>query len=341
MSPSAMTAAGRGAASGAKAARAADRKPARGANAKPARTASARATSAPGHRRQLRKPVAPARPRRVSGPAGGRARTRTVPTPAVVVPRVVGLVRSLPDRSLVDRLVRGRAWIPVLGVLLAGIVAMQVEVLKLGTSIGRSIEQSTTLQGQNEALQASVASLADSQRIEQLAANMGMIMPAPTAVSFLPASANGNVGSAIANIHAPDQSAFEAELPDESSSATGDSSSQADSSTTADGSDSTPGQAVTVPDAPAITATGSAPGDTGQGADGTPTSDGTTAAPTDATGAATEDVSPATGTDGAATGTDSAVADGAATGAAGTASAATGAAAPVAGPPQTGTGAEG
>ena len=62
---------------------------------------------------------------------------------------------------------------------------MQVEVLKLGAGIGRSIERGTQLQSRNELLRASVATLADDQRIERLAVGMGMVMPAPTAVSFL------------------------------------------------------------------------------------------------------------------------------------------------------------
>ena len=53
--------------------------------------------------------------------------------------------------------------------LLAGIVAAQVEILKLGASMGRSLEQTTTLTSQNELLRDSVASLSDDQRIERLA----------------------------------------------------------------------------------------------------------------------------------------------------------------------------
>jgi hypothetical protein len=100
----------------------------------------------------------------------------------------------------------------VLGVLLAGIVAMQVEVLKLGTSVGRSIERSSVLLSQNEMLQASVATLADDQRIERLAAGMGMVMPGPTAVAFLAAPSDGNAGKALASIHAPDPTGFAAAL---------------------------------------------------------------------------------------------------------------------------------
>jgi cell division protein FtsL len=114
---------------------------------------------------------------------------------------------------LLDRLVRGRAWIPVLGVMLAGIVAMQVEVLKLGTSVGRWMQRASTLQTKNEALQASVASLADEQRIERLAAGAGMLIPAPTAVSFLHAQKGGVISRALSNIHAPDPSGFLANLP--------------------------------------------------------------------------------------------------------------------------------
>ena len=105
-------------------------------------------------------------------PCGDSARPRPRQS-ATLGMRALAVVRSLPEHSLIDRLVRGRAWIPVLGVLLAGIVAMQVEVLKLGNDVGRSVQRSTTLQAQNEVLQASVASLNDDQRIERLAAGHG------------------------------------------------------------------------------------------------------------------------------------------------------------------------
>jgi cell division protein FtsL len=169
----------------------------------PAATGSA-ARSKP-HRRALRESPAPKAPRRVSGPlrAHPAPSTRTRPSS-----RVAAFVRSLPDHSLLDRIVRGRAWIPLLGVLLAGIVAMQVEVLKLGASIGRSLQSTSTLQSHNEQLRQSVASLADDQRIERLAAGMGMIMPAPEAIGFLSATPDGNVGRALANIHAPNAAGF-------------------------------------------------------------------------------------------------------------------------------------
>jgi hypothetical protein len=138
----------------------------------PRRVPSAR-TRAPGGRSASVRP-----PRRVSGPVGGRAAAAAAPRESLALGgRALALVLGLPDHSLIDRLVRGRAWIPLLGVLLAGIVAMQVEILKLGASTGRAVEQAATLQTQNEALQAGVATLADDQRISGSRPPMGWSCP--------------------------------------------------------------------------------------------------------------------------------------------------------------------
>jgi hypothetical protein len=197
----------------------------------PAATTPAGRKASPQHRR-ARQGARPVAPRRVSGPVGGRAATatataagaRAATAPGIALPRrrtplhrprTVGVrlrlgafIRSLPDHRLLDRLIRGRWWIPVLGVMLAGIVAMQVEVLKLGASMGRSLERNSVLSSRNAGLRQSVATLGDDQRIEQLAASMGMVMPPPQAVGFLAASADGNPGRALANIHEPSPSSF-------------------------------------------------------------------------------------------------------------------------------------
>lgn len=150
----------------------------------------------------------------MSGPARGRFAPAVKPRADVTLgARALTAVRSLPDVALLDRIVRGRAWIPLLGVLLAGIVFTQVEILKLGTSMGRWIQQSSALASRNQALQANVAALMDDQRIEQLAAGMGMVMPAPTAVGFLAANPGSDAARAIANVHAPDPTGFVAQLP--------------------------------------------------------------------------------------------------------------------------------
>jgi hypothetical protein len=189
-------------------------------------TSSARSA---GHRPTARKP---ATPRRASGPSGGVTRprrtsgpARTAPRPArrghaarpaprgVIRARAAAFIRGLPDHSLLDRIVRGRAWIPILGVLLAGIVAMQVETLKLSASTGRALERGTALASRNEQLRASVAVLGDDQRIERLAAGMGMVMPGPTTVKFLYGHQSGNLSRALNGIHQPNATSFIASLP--------------------------------------------------------------------------------------------------------------------------------
>ena len=208
MTPSAITAAGRGAAS-----------------PKPVQ-----ATGGPGRRRTSRPAQAPHGPRRVSGPASGRRRGSGArgagANPPSLAARGLHVIRGLPEHTLLDRIVRGRAWIPLLGVLLVGIVAMQVEILKLGAGMGRWLERDSTLSNRNQALQADVAALMDDQRLERLAAKMGMVMPDPTAVSFLSAQP-GDATRAVANIHAPSPANFAAQIPSviaSTSSASGGSS---------------------------------------------------------------------------------------------------------------------
>jgi hypothetical protein len=135
-----------------------------------------------------------------------------VPAGAPLAARLAAYVRALPDHSLLDRIIRGRVWIPLLGVLLAGIVAMQVEVLKLNAATGVSLQRTTALQNQRDVLAASVAQLADDQRIESRAAQMGLVMPAPSQVKFL-VPGSGNTGRAAGNIHQPNATAFAAALP--------------------------------------------------------------------------------------------------------------------------------
>jgi cell division protein FtsL len=118
----------------------------------------------------------------------------------------LGVIRALPDLPLLDRILRGRTWIALLGVMLAGIVYTQVEVLRLGAKIGTSIEQSSTLQATNEQLRVNVATLSNVQRIEQLAETMGMVLPPPTAVGFVSGGA-GELQAALNNIKPPSPSA--------------------------------------------------------------------------------------------------------------------------------------
>jgi hypothetical protein len=140
-----------------------------------------------------RRTPAPRAPRRVSGPArtpapqrqaalagGAVARPVALPRPVIgggLGERLGAWVRNLPDHRLLDRLIRGRAWIIVLGVLLAGIVALQVSMLKLNTGISRAVEHEQTLQRENQALQASLGALGSDARLQALAERQGFVTP--------------------------------------------------------------------------------------------------------------------------------------------------------------------
>lgn len=147
----------------------------------------------------------------------------------------------------------------MLGVLLAGIVAMQVEVLKLGASMGRSIETASALQSRNEILRDSVAKLADDQRIERLAFKQGMVMPGPAGVGFLHVGSARAVQKAIANIHAPDVNGFLALTTSNGAVTT--------NPTTTTGT--TPAGGMTITPAPSATAPTSATGSTSTGSTST------------------------------------------------------------------------
>ena len=56
-----------------------------------------------------------------------------------------------------DRLVRSRAWVVIIGVGLIGIVAMQVSMLKLNSGIGRAVDTAATLERSNASLKAEIS----------------------------------------------------------------------------------------------------------------------------------------------------------------------------------------
>jgi hypothetical protein len=85
-------------------------------------------------------------------------------------------------------LTRGRAWIGLLSVLLAGIVALNVLSLSLSASQGKIAEQTQTLAQENSALRARLAQRLSNDRVETAAASLGMAVPEPGAISYRDAS---------------------------------------------------------------------------------------------------------------------------------------------------------
>src|SRR6202012_2468956 len=107
------------------------------------------ATAAPARKASPRRKTTTSR---ASGaPAKAPARRKGAPRrryPAGVIPIAAGTpgraavaVTQLPESGLIHRLTRGRAWIGVLGVLLVGIVALNVVTLSFAASAGQGGQQ--------------------------------------------------------------------------------------------------------------------------------------------------------------------------------------------------------
>ena len=140
------------------------RKPAKPAR-KPARS---RAVPAPTRVPARRKPQRAAPKRRT---------TAAQPKLAVAAVRTAEAVRQLPDSSLVVRMTRGRAWIGVLGILLVGIVALNVATLSFAASAGKIDEQITALEKENSMLEAREAQHFSTARVRSQGAELGLAMP--------------------------------------------------------------------------------------------------------------------------------------------------------------------
>jgi hypothetical protein len=135
-----------------------------------------RAVPAPARpRKRPQLAAAPARRAPARKPAPGKAPTRR---PAgQLIPIAVGTataVRNLPDSSLIVRMTRGRAWIAVLGVLLVGIVGLNVVTLSLAANAGHIDRNIMALDEENSFLRGLDAQRSGAARIRHDAAGLGL-----------------------------------------------------------------------------------------------------------------------------------------------------------------------
>jgi hypothetical protein len=138
--------------------------PARKVAPKPKAARGAAAKAAPARRK-----VAPRR-----RPAG------VIPIAAGHAGRAAVAVTQLPESGLIHRLTRGRAWIGVLGVLLVGIVALNVVTLSFAASSGKIDAKNTELSKENSMLQSRVAQKYGQARVRAEAAALGLKMSTDT-----------------------------------------------------------------------------------------------------------------------------------------------------------------
>ena len=164
----------------------------------PAATQAARTATAPA--RSPRAPVRrPAKRRPSSSRSQSARRPRTArpyagtPMPARLVPiavgRTAGAVSGLAELGVVHRLTRGRLWIGALAALLVGIVALNVVALSFNASSSKATRQTDILERQISTLRAQMAATgASNERVQSLAAELGMTVPEPGAIGYVNAS---------------------------------------------------------------------------------------------------------------------------------------------------------
>jgi cytoskeletal protein RodZ len=156
-----------------------------------------------------RGPGTPRPPRRISGPSSAKRAPRGNATAATAVARPPFAMRlgaramRVGDARLLDRLVRGRAWIALMAIGLIGIVFMQVSLLKLNAGISRAVTAADTFERQNSSLREDISKLDSGERIQAVAAKLGMVTPAAGDVHYL--DGRGADGArAAASIKPPD-----------------------------------------------------------------------------------------------------------------------------------------
>jgi cell division protein FtsL len=80
----------------------------------------------------------------------------------------------------------GVVWIGIIGALLAGVVAMNVAVLRLNIKLDRLGRERADLRAQNAALSVQLSSAASAPRIQGLAAKrLGYVQATPDQTSYL------------------------------------------------------------------------------------------------------------------------------------------------------------
>jgi hypothetical protein len=149
-----------------------------------ARTHAPRTTAAPRYHRRVSGPVRP-RPRPVHAAAGAAAGAAIGVVRGRQRTSAFERLKALPEHRLVDSLLRSRAWIVVVAVMLGGIVAMQVSLLKLNNGISRAMQTTSTLERQNADMEDSIARLSSGDRIQTAALQAGMVSPPAGDIGFL------------------------------------------------------------------------------------------------------------------------------------------------------------
>jgi cell division protein FtsL len=111
-----------------------------------------------------------------------RSRPSRVPAAGASAARTPARSRS---RAQGRKLTGGIVWIAAFALLLTGVVALNVAVLRLNMNVSKLDEQQLQLQAQNQALASQVSSARSAQRIEATARKLGLIPAPATDMNYL------------------------------------------------------------------------------------------------------------------------------------------------------------
>jgi hypothetical protein len=117
-----------------------------------------------------------------------------------------GFIRLI-DHPLLERLVRGRAWIALVATVLLAVVAMQVVLLRLGAQIGSQTQAYNTLLQKTEATESAIGGIEANDRQSNLVSSTGMVYAPPGAVTYLQANP-GDGRRAADHISSPSSAAL-------------------------------------------------------------------------------------------------------------------------------------
>ena len=136
--------------------------------------------------------------RRVSGPAAAH-----VALPVRVINAPFARAARRRTGGVLDALLAGRGWIALVFVLLAGIVFFNVDLLQMNRDIAGNDQKISALKREIARNRLDVARLASSERIQESAAQMGLVLPAPGDVRYLKAHPGRDGHQAAKRITAP------------------------------------------------------------------------------------------------------------------------------------------
>ena len=157
------------------------------------------------HARKRPVAAAEARAASVAAPPARRTapRPRTAPRRrAQAAPLVRRLIQGR-SGALIDGLLRGRACVAIVFVLLVGVVFANVSLLEMNKGIAATNAQATAIEQENSKLRRQIAPLASSERIQTEAVKHGYSLPAAGDVGYIGGDVDKNAKRAVARMTAP------------------------------------------------------------------------------------------------------------------------------------------